>query len=110
MASRAAKRAADASVVLDDTQRQAVVDFVDALKKPVGQKLVTQGVRGSQAKPVKRKGLVKNPLHGALKGVPEDAIFRAIDDLLEEGALVRKGRKYPTLWMPEKRVRPKTSA
>ena len=107
MASRAAKKAADASVILDEAQRQSVLDFVDALKKPVGRKLVTQGLRGSKAKPVKRKGLMKNPQHGALKGVPEDAIFRAIDDLLDDGRLARKGRKYPTLWMADKRVRPK---
>ncbi|NCG21113.1 MAG: hypothetical protein GWP91_19045 [Rhodobacterales bacterium] len=43
------------------------------------------------------------------KGVPDVAIYRAIDDLLEEGMLARKGVKYPTLWIPEKRVRPKST-
>ena len=32
-----------------------------------------------------------------------------MDDLLENGRLAPKGKKYPTLWIPDKRVRPKAS-
>src|SRR5690606_23470219 len=65
------------------------------------------GLRGSRAKDVKRKGLPSNPAFGCLAGVPEDAIQRAIDDLLAAGRLVPKGRKYPTLWVAGKAVRPR---
>ena len=88
-------------------QEQAVLAFVDALRRPVGKRLVALGLRGSKAKPVKRKGLMKNPQHGALAGVPEAVLVRAVEAMLDDGRLVRKGRKYPTVWMPEKRVRPK---
>ena len=52
-----------------------------------------------------RLGLPKNEAFGALRGVPEVAVLAAVDDLLDEGKLARKGKKYPTVWIPEKRVR-----
>lgn len=99
----------DAGVELDAAQRDLVVAFVGGLRKPVGRRLVTLGLRGSRAKDVKSKGLTTNAHHGALKGVPEVAIFKALDELLDEGRLVPKGRKYPTLWVPDKPVRSKGS-
>ncbi len=106
-AARQAKAQADAGVSLDAAQEQAILDFVDALRKPVGRRAVAQGVRGSRAKAVSRKGLLKNPHHGALKGLPEEAVLRAIDAMLDDGRLAKKGRKYPTVWIPDKRVRAK---
>jgi len=104
-AARTKKAKADRAVTLDGAQEQAILDFVGALRRPLGKGLVGKGVRGSNAKDVKRKGLLKNPHHGALKGVPEVAVFDAIDALLDAGRLVRKGRKYPTVWLPDKAVR-----
>jgi ATP-dependent DNA helicase RecQ len=103
----AARRAREDAVSLDACQLDTVVAFVDALRKPVGRRLVAQGLRGSRARAVLRKKLDDNPHFGALRGVPESALFRAMDDLLEAGRLAPRGRKYPTLWIPDKRVRPK---
>ena len=105
-AKRVSKAKADAAVSLSDADLDQVVAFVDGLRRPLGRKLVAGGLRGSKAAPVKRKGMLKHPLHGALAGVPESALLQAIDDLLAEGRLVRKGRKYPTVWVADKAVRP----
>lgn len=102
---RADKKRADRQVELDDAQRDSVIQFVDGLRKPLGKQLIAKGLRGSRAKAVKRKRLSGNPMFGALAGVPEGAILDAIEALLTAGSLVRKGRKYPTVWMPDKRVR-----
>ncbi len=99
------KVARERAVQLETEQVAAIVRFVEGLRKPLGGKLVAGGLRGSAAKPVKRKGLSKNPEFAALKGVPERAILDAIDELLIAGRLARRGRKYPTLWIPDKRVR-----
>jgi ATP-dependent DNA helicase RecQ len=103
---RSAKKAADASVVLNGDQRDVAVAFVGALRKPLGKLLVARGLRGSKAKDVKRKGLVTNPHYGALSGVPEVAVLDTLSELLRDGTLIQKGRKYPTLWVPGKPVRP----
>ena len=102
-----AKAKADAAFSLTEEQKDTCIAFIDALRKPLGKQLVAKGLRGSTAKAVKRKGLAKNPHYGALKGIPEGAVLDALSELLAEGRLVPKGRKYPTLWLPDKRVRPK---
>ncbi|MBX2803929.1 MAG: ATP-dependent DNA helicase [Myxococcales bacterium] len=106
---REAKRRADSAVSLTEAQQALVVSFVDALRKPIGRTALALGLRGSKAKRLKRLRLQSNPHFGALKSVPEVALVRGIDQLLECGRLVRKGRKYPTVWLPDKRVRPRST-
>lgn len=109
-AARRVKAATDAEVRLDEAQRDQVVAFVGALRKPIGRRLVALGLRGSTAKDVKAKKLNDNPAYGTLRGIPEVAIFRALDDLLAEGRLVPKGKKYPTLWIPDRPVRTRSAS
>ena len=102
---RAETRKAEDAVRLEEAELETIIAFVGGLKKPLGKGLVARGLRGSRAKPVLRKGLARNPHFGALKAIPERALIDAIEGLLDDGRLVPKGRKYPTLWLPEKRVR-----
>ena len=99
------KRAVDDAVVLSSEQEAQIVAFIRALRKPAGKLLVARGLRGSTAKAVKRRGLAKNPEYGVLKGLPESVLVRAMDSMLADGRLVPKGRKYPTVWLPDKAVR-----
>lgn len=103
----AAKKRRDAAVVVPEGDLASVLAFVGELKKPLGKQLIAKGLRGSSAKDVKRKGLAKNPHFGALRGTPLGAVLDAIQELLDEGRLARKGRKYPTVWLPDKPVRKK---
>ncbi|MCA9495058.1 MAG: HRDC domain-containing protein, partial [Myxococcales bacterium] len=103
---KAAKAERDRAVSLTDEQRDEVVAFVEGLRKPLGKRLVAQGLRGGRSQRGVRWGVPDNPRFGALRGVPEVAILTALDELLAEGRLAAKGKKYPTVWMPEKRVRP----
>ena len=105
-AARASRRAADDAVELTPEQHDAVISFVDALRRPAGRTVVATALRGGRTKRVRRLRLQDNPSFGALAGVPERAIVRAVDRLLAEGRLAAKGRKYPTVWIPDKRVRP----
>jgi ATP-dependent DNA helicase RecQ len=96
------------SVVLNAEQRALVTDFVGALRRPVGKTALAAALRGSNARRIKALGLVGNPHHGALSGLPEVALLAAIDEMLASGDLAKRGKKYPTVWLPEKRVRPAT--
>lgn len=102
---RLAKAASDSKVILGEDQLGDLVTFVGGLKKPLGRRLIAQGLKGSHAKAVKRKRLSLNEAFGVMRGVPEDAILRGIDQLMDEGRLVPKGKKYPTVWIPEKPIR-----
>jgi ATP-dependent DNA helicase RecQ len=103
---RQRQRQKEDAVDLTAEQLTQVVSFVEQLRKPVGRRLVAMGLRGSKAKPCKRAKLADNSLFGALRGIPESAIVRAVDALLAQGRLAPRGKKYPTVWIPEKRVRP----
>ncbi len=108
--SRARAESAKAAVELSERDLELVVAFIDALPKPLGRRYVVRGLRGSQAKDVARKRLKQNPHFGALREAADESIFRAIDTLLARGLLEPKGKKYPTLWVAGKRVRPARSA
>ena len=58
-AARIAKQVREDAVTLDSGQLDHVVQFIEQLKKPLGKRLIAQGLRGSTAKAVKRKGLQK---------------------------------------------------
>ena len=45
------------------------------------------------------------PEYGTLADYSEIDVVGAIDELLKSGKLVRKGQRYPTVWMPGKPVR-----
>ncbi len=107
---RTQKRTIESGIELTLAELEAITRCVDAFRKPLGRRFIVKALRGSQARDVKRKGLLKNPAFGALRTAPEAAIFRGIDSLLKEGKLAPKGKKYPTLWIANKPVRAKESA
>lgn len=107
-AQRATRRANDALAaawVAPDDAEGAVLALVSAMSRPVGRGTLVAALRGSQAADVKRRGLIGLPGHGALKGAPEAGVAALVDRLLEDGRLVRKGRKYPTVWLAGRPVR-----
>lgn len=90
---------------LSPGERAIVIAAVGELSKPAGKTGIARALRGSRAKSLNKCGLLKLSQHGALRGVDERAIVRCIEDCLDSGELVRKGNKYPTVWIPGKPVR-----
>ena len=56
-------------------------------------------MRGSKAKSVSKLGLHRLPSYGELARFKEAEVLAALDQLLAEGRLERRGRKYPKLWV-----------
>jgi len=100
-------RAEEDSTSLAPDQLDRIVEFVAGLRKPVGKRLIALGLRGSRAKNVKRARLHTHPLYGALPKIPERVLVGAVEGLLDAGRLAPRGKKYPTVWIPDKRVRAK---
>ena len=108
------KEAAEAAVLkpitvettaLPDAKKQIIADAVDRLRRPVGKRNLAKALRGSRAKSLSRGGLLTLPEWGHLKEFDEDSIIGAVDELLAEGVLERRGQKYPTVWPAGKPVR-----
>jgi ATP-dependent DNA helicase RecQ len=83
-----------------------IVEAVGELRRPVGKTNLARALRGSRARPLSRLGLLQLPQHGRLRAADERAIVAGIEALLAAGRLVRKGVKYPTVWLPGRPVRP----
>jgi ATP-dependent DNA helicase RecQ len=66
----------------------------------VGKVNLARALRGSRSKAMTAHGLLHLPQHGVLHDVEEASILAAIDELVAERKLVRRGRKYPTLALP----------
>ncbi len=90
---------------LTPEQVAVIIAAVGELSKPAGKTGIARALRGSRAKGLNKCGLLKMSQHGALRGVEERGIVRAIEACLESGELVRKGNRYPTVWPPGKAVR-----
>lgn len=82
-----------------------IVEAVDRLRRPVGKGNLARALRGSKAKSLSRGGLLTLPEYGTLGEFDEASVVAAIEGLLRVGRLARKGRKYPTVWIPGKPVR-----
>ncbi len=109
-ARRRAAQEAEQARELAAEERAQIVALIDALAKPLGRRYVTLALRGSRARALRKKRVANNPAFGALRGVPESAIVRALDELLAAGVLAKKGKKYPTLWIAGKPVRSRKAA
>lgn len=92
-------------LVLDSSARALITSAVTALTRPVGKASLAKALRGSRAKALSRGGLLKLAEHGKLAENTEAEIIASIDVLLTEKVLVRRGVKYPTIWLNGKPVR-----
>ncbi|HET6581797.1 MAG TPA: ATP-dependent DNA helicase RecQ, partial [Nannocystaceae bacterium] len=90
---------------LGDDARALILAAVARLKRPVGKSALALALRGSKAKSLSRGGLLQMTEYGALRQHPQESIVATIDGLVRAGALVRKGRKYPTVWLPGRPIR-----
>ncbi len=93
------------AVTLPADSCAVIVEAVGLLRKPVGKTNLARALRGSRARPLARLSLLQLPQHGHLKQFDERSIVAAIEGLLEQGVLVKKGMKYPTVWLPGRPVR-----
>jgi ATP-dependent DNA helicase RecQ len=85
-----------------DDLRNHVLALMDGIAKPLGKMTLVRGLRGSRAKNVRAAKLDKLPQYGALKHHSEADVARFFDELEAERTLVKRGRKYPTLWLGER--------
>lgn len=96
-------------VALSPADLDIIIDAVAGLTRPVGKSNLAKALRGSRAKVLRRGGLLKLLEHGSLQHYSEASIVAAIEGLLNEGRLERRGAKYPTVWLAGRPVRQKNT-
>jgi ATP-dependent DNA helicase RecQ len=107
---RSLKRQADADqlaiavAALPDDVVTTILAMAEAMPKPVGKMTMAKALRGSTAKTVVTSGLLRLPQFATLHAHSEEAIAGVIDNLLSSRKLVRRGQKYPTVWLAGRAV------
>jgi ATP-dependent DNA helicase RecQ len=94
---------------LSSDQLAVIVAALGVHGRAVGKGTLAKALRGSQAKPVAVNGLLRLPQHGQLAALSEASIGAAIEQLIRERKLVRRGRKYPTVALPSTPTRRATT-
>ena len=98
-------REVDVPVVdLPAAAKQIIVEAVGALVQPIGKTKIARALRGSRSTAMAKHGLTSLPQHGRLKQCAEADIVRAIEALLADGTLERRGSRYLTVWLPGRAV------
>ncbi|MBI3178964.1 MAG: HRDC domain-containing protein, partial [Deltaproteobacteria bacterium] len=95
------------AVALPAPAHDTIVAAVAALRRPAGKTLLARALCGSRAKALRRLGLLDLPQHGALSSYDVVSVAAAIEELVREGRLERRGAKYPTVWLAGRPVRPR---
>jgi ATP-dependent DNA helicase RecQ len=91
--------------VLPGAEQQLIIDAVTQLSRSIGKTNLARALRGSKAKAMSAHGLLHLPQHGALAHQSEASIIAAIEGLIRDRRLIRRGRKYPTVALPGAAVR-----
>ncbi len=84
---------------LPDAALSAIAEFAGQLPYPIGKRNLARALRGGKSLALKKAKLDHLPGFGALAAHPEDALVAGIDELLTRGTLVKRGLKYPTVWL-----------
>lgn len=77
----------------------AIYEALGDLPKPTGRANLAKALRGSKAKLVVKLGLDRLEAHGFFQEHAEAEVLAALDQLLADGRLEVRGRKYPKLWV-----------
>jgi ATP-dependent DNA helicase RecQ len=85
---------------LPASEQQLIVDAVSQLARSIGKTNLARALRGSKAKAMTAHGLLHLPQHGALAHHSEASIIAAIESMIADRRLIRRGRKYPTVALP----------
>jgi ATP-dependent DNA helicase RecQ len=85
---------------LPASEQQLIIDAVSQLSRSIGKTNLARALRGSKAKAMTAHGLLHLPQHGALAHQSEASIIAAIEAMIAERRLIRRGRKYPTVALP----------
>jgi len=80
--------------------QQLILDAVKQLSRAIGKNNLVPSLPGSTAKAMAAHGLLHLPQHGSLAHQSEASIIAAIEGLIRDRRLIRRGRKYPTIALP----------
>lgn len=84
----------------DETEEEAILEFLTQFPATFGKNLIAKTLAGKKTKDILRYRLERNPHHGKLNRIPEEAIVAKLEDWTERKKVLVSGNKYPKLYLP----------
>ncbi len=85
----------------DETEEEAILEFLRQFPATFGKNLIAKTLAGKKTKDILRYRLERNPHHGKLNRIPEEAIVAKLEDWTERKKVFVSGNKYPKLYLPQ---------
>ncbi len=83
----------------DESEESSILQFLSQFPATFGKNLIAKTLAGKLTKDVLRYRLERNPFHGQLKQIPEEAIVAKLEFWVENKKVLVSGNKYPKLYL-----------
>ncbi|PKA11134.1 ATP-dependent DNA helicase RecQ [Leptospira meyeri] len=95
---------------LSEWEEETIQNFLKEHPAVFGKTIIAKTLVGKRTKDVLRYRMERNPFHGKLDGIPEEAVIAKLETWVEEKKVLVAGAKYPKLYLPNfVKSKPRTS-
>jgi ATP-dependent DNA helicase RecQ len=98
---KARKKEEKRSYDFDETEEIYILEFLTHFPATFGKNLIAKTLAGKKTKDILRYRLERNPYHGKLQHIAEEAIVARLEDWTERRKVLISGTKYPKLYLPQ---------
>lgn len=98
---KAKKKEEKRSYEFDEFEEANILEFLSHFPATFGKNLIAKTLAGKKTKDILRYRLERNPFHGKLSSIPEEAIVAKLEDWTEKKKVLVSGTKYPKLYLPQ---------
>ncbi|TGL86311.1 ATP-dependent DNA helicase RecQ [Leptospira congkakensis] len=85
---------------LSEWEEDTIQNFLKEHPAVFGKTIIAKTLVGKRTKDVLRYRMERNPYHGKLDGIPEEAVVAKLETWVEEKKVLVAGAKYPKLYLP----------
>lgn len=84
---------------LSEWEEETIQHFLKEHPAVFGKNIIAKTLVGKRTKDVLRYRMERNPFHGKLEGIPEEAVVAKLETWVEEKKVLVAGAKYPKLYL-----------
>ncbi|XDD54508.1 RecQ family ATP-dependent DNA helicase [Leptospira sp. WS4.C2] len=85
---------------LSEWEEETIQNFLKEHPAVFGKTIIAKTLVGKRTKDVLRYRMERNPYHGKLDGIPEEAVVAKLETWVEQKKVLVAGAKYPKLYLP----------
>ncbi|MBM9546410.1 ATP-dependent DNA helicase RecQ [Leptospira sp. 201903074] len=85
---------------LSEWEEETIQNFLKEHPAVFGKTIIAKTLVGKRTKDVLRYRMERNPFHGKLDGIPEEAVVAKLETWVEQKKVLVAGAKYPKLYLP----------